>query len=105
MQGDEQGMGVPNPQELLRSDHACLEALFEELLGEFADGHQREMRSTWTEFDRSVLVHLDTEERSILPLFERVNPNETAALHARRLLPSPPGLGEACAPAGYSDHG
>lgn len=54
MQGDDQGMDAPNPQELLRSDHACLDALFEELLDEFANGHQREMRSTWTEFDRSV---------------------------------------------------
>ena len=83
MQGDHQRMDAPNPQELLRSDHARLEALFEELL---ADGHQRGIRSTWTGFDRSVLGHLDTEERFILPLFERVNPEETAALlaeHAR----------------------
>ncbi len=86
MQGDHQRVDAPNPQELLRSDHARLEALFEELLDDFADGHQREIRSTWTEFDRSVLGHLDTEERFILPLFERVNPEETAALlaeHAR----------------------
>ena len=91
MQSDHQRMDAPNSQEILRSDHARLDALFEELLDDFADGRQREIRSTWTEFDRSVLVHLDTEERFILPLFERVNPEETAALRAehariRRLL-------------------
>ena len=73
---------APNPQELLHSDHAGLEALFEELLEEFADGHQREIRSTWTEFERRLLVHFDAEERFILPLFERVNPEETAAVRA-----------------------
>ncbi len=97
MQGDDQGMEAPNPRELLRSDHTRLEAVFEELLDEFADGHQREIRSTWTEFDRSVLVHLDTEERFILPLFEQVNPAEAAALraeHARiRKLLSELGVG------------
>ena len=75
-------MDAPDPRELLRGDHACLEALFEELLDEFADGHQREIRSTWTEFERRLLVHFDTEERFILPLFERVNPEETAAVRA-----------------------
>ena len=91
MQSDHQRMDASDSQEILRSDHARLDALFEELLDDFADGHQREIRSTWTEFDRSLLVHLDTEERFILPRFERVNPAETAALRAehariRRLL-------------------
>jgi len=75
-------MDAPNCQEILRCDHARLDALFEELLDEFADGHQGEIRSTWTGFDRSLLLHFDTEERFILPRFERVNPEETAALRA-----------------------
>ncbi len=75
-------MGTPNPQELLRSDHSCLEALFGELLEDFADGHQGEIRSTWTEFERRLLAHFENEELFILPLFERVNPEEAAAVRA-----------------------
>ena len=83
--------GEPGPGELLRRDHARLDALFTELLDQFAEGNQRQMRAAWTDLDAGLTSHLDLEDRRILPLLAKVDPGEARALGAehvriRRLL-------------------
>lgn len=83
--------GESGPGELLRRDHARLDALFTELLDQFAEGNQHQMRAAWTDLDAGLTSHLDLEDRRILPLFAEVDSEEARALGAehvriRRLL-------------------
>ncbi len=67
---------------LLVRDHQRLEALFVQLLDAFREGDQDELRWMWSRFDAGLSAHLVVEERYLLPLFERVEPDEAAALLA-----------------------
>jgi len=67
---------------LLVRDHERLEALFAQLLDGFREGDRDELRELWTRFDAGLLAHLAAEERYLMPLFERVQPGEAAALLA-----------------------
>jgi hemerythrin-like domain-containing protein len=71
---------------LLRGDHQRLEELFVQLLEAFHESDWDELREMWSRFDAGLSAHLAAEERQLLPLFERVEPGEAAALladHAR----------------------
>jgi len=77
--------------QLLLSDHQRLDALFQRLLDDVQCGDWRVCQATWSSFERQLLEHLETEEKYLLPIFERDYPNETEGLleeHAsiRRLL-------------------
>lgn len=73
------------PGELLRRDHARLDALFTELLDQFEEGNQHDVRAAWVEFDDGLTAHLDLEERVILPLFAQVDRAEAEALRAEHV--------------------
>jgi Hemerythrin HHE cation binding domain len=67
---------------LLVRDHERLERLFVKLLDEFREGDPDDLRATWTHFETGLFAHLAAEERYLMPLFARVEPDEAAALLA-----------------------
>jgi hemerythrin-like domain-containing protein len=78
-------------QHLLRSDHARLETLFEQLVAAFAADARTDLSPLWATFEAGLQAHLALEERYILPEFEPTLPAEVAALASdhreiRRLL-------------------
>ncbi len=75
-------LGPSNLRQLLLRDHERLEALFEELLEVFREGHQCEIRTLWTDFESGLIAHFAFEERFLLPLFAEGDPAEAAALRA-----------------------
>ncbi|MET0592906.1 MAG: hemerythrin domain-containing protein [Polyangiaceae bacterium] len=77
--------------ERLLADHQHFDALFAQLLADMHDGEWCICQGTWSRFERELLEHMAAEEALVLPIFEVVNPGETARLreeHAtvRRLL-------------------
>ncbi len=71
---------------LLVRDHERLDALFVRLLQTFLDGDPDDVRAMWTRFDAGLSAHLDAEERYLLPLFARVDPDEAAGLLAEHAV-------------------
>ena len=71
-----------HPGERLRREHQRLEALFSDLLDQFADGTERDLRAAWAEVEQGLLSHLEFEEQLILPHFAQVDALETQALRA-----------------------
>jgi hypothetical protein len=67
---------------LLSGDHRRLEGIFVQLLDAFSEGDPAELREMWSRFEAGLLAHLAAEERHLLPEFERVEPDEAAALLA-----------------------
>lgn len=65
---------------LLRNDHDRLERLYRSLMAAFEGGDRPECERIWTQLERGVLEHLETEEEHILPEFRRVDYAETLAL-------------------------
>ena len=77
--------------QLLLSDHQRLDKLFQRLLDDVHCGDWTVCQATWSSFERQLLEHLETEDKYLLPIFERDYPNETAGLQQqhvsiRRLL-------------------
>ncbi len=71
---------------LLVRDHERLDALFVKLLGAFREGDPDDVRAMWTRFEAGLAAHLHAEERYLLPLFARVEPDEAAALLAEHAV-------------------
>lgn len=67
---------------LLFDDHERLYALFIKLIDTFREGDWDDVRAIWTRFDSGLSAHFDAEERHLLPLFAREEPNEAAGLLA-----------------------
>jgi hemerythrin-like domain-containing protein len=65
---------------VLTRDHERLERLFEELCAAFDADARADAAVLWTEFDAALRVHMDLEERFILPAFSATEPHEAAAL-------------------------
>ena len=75
----------------LLADHRHFDTLFGQLLADMHAGEWDVCQGTWSRFERELLEHMAAEEALVLPIFELVNPAETARLreeHAtvRRLL-------------------
>jgi hemerythrin len=66
----------------LLAEHRSLDGLLEELLNHTHVGDTAAMDATWSKLDRSLSAHLETEERWMLPIFERGAPEEAAAVWA-----------------------
>jgi hemerythrin superfamily protein len=58
----------------LLEDHRRLELLFEELLSAFEENDREGVATTWSEFDRRLLAHMNAEERYLIPSLFRVDP-------------------------------
>ena len=69
----------------LLHDHARLDALFVELLDQFAEGNRRAVRAAWAQLDDGLAAHMAAEERHLLPLFEKIDLRETLALKAEHV--------------------
>lgn len=66
----------------LFTDHQRLDGLFESLLNCVHANDAEAAQAAWTEFDRGLAAHLDAEEASVLPLFERMDPAEAERIRA-----------------------
>lgn len=66
--------------EWLREDHRRLERLFQELENAVECANDPTIRATWTEFERGVTTHLETEERELFPALQERHPEEIARL-------------------------
>ncbi len=67
-------------RDLLTTDHARLERLFDELVAAFRSGAAEDAARLFTRFDEGLQAHLAFEEQRILPLFAETAPEEAAAL-------------------------
>lgn len=68
------------PLDLLEHDHARIEALYEALMDAVRVDAREAVLQLWAVLERSLLGHMDAEERWVLPAFARVDPVEAAAL-------------------------
>lgn len=76
---------TPAPQarglrELLATDHARLERLFDQLVEAFRADATEEAALAFSRFDEGLQAHLAFEEHHTLPVFARLAPAEAAAL-------------------------
>jgi hypothetical protein len=63
-------------------DHRRLDALFEDLLNRMHVNDVAAAREAWTAFDAGLTGHLEAEERFMIPIFQRHDPVEAAAILA-----------------------
>lgn len=66
--------------ELLRADHAALEATFRRTLGKLKGGDPDAIRAGWLAMEQELDAHLAAEERYVLPAFAKVYPREAARI-------------------------
>jgi hemerythrin superfamily protein len=64
----------------LHDDHLRLDALFEELQSRVHAGDAAAAQETWAAFEQGLLAHLEAEERFMLPVFEREDPDEAVVI-------------------------
>jgi hemerythrin-like domain-containing protein len=74
-----------HPGQRLRREHERLALMLDDLIDRFAEGNQRDVGAAWGEFEQALMVHLDFEDRYILPGFASVDPVETQALRDEHL--------------------
>ena len=72
--------GTNGAGELLRSDHARLDKIFDALLASYESNDWEEVRAQWDVFESSLLDHMAAEERYIFPKFRNAHLTETHAL-------------------------
>lgn len=64
----------------LRADHQHLDALFEALLNCVHVNDAGATQAVWAELDHGLAAHLEAEEEHMLPLFDRFDATEAAAI-------------------------
>ncbi|KYF89045.1 hypothetical protein BE17_02215 [Sorangium cellulosum] len=69
----------------LHRDHQRLDEVFETLLNRVHAGDVEAARETWGTFERDLLAHMEAEEALLLPLFDRVDPEEAGTIRAEHL--------------------
>jgi len=67
-------------RDAFQHDHRRLDALFEELLNRVHIDDAAAARQAWTAFEHGLMTHIEAEERHMIPIFERRDPDEAAAL-------------------------
>ncbi len=68
--------------EALHEHHQRLQGLFDTLENRMHAGDFQAADEAWTELDKGLLTHLEAEEETMLPVFDRVDPAEAAAIRA-----------------------
>ncbi|MEO6575089.1 MAG: hemerythrin domain-containing protein, partial [Polyangiaceae bacterium] len=63
-------------------DHARLEALLEQLLAAFEANDREDVQSLWTDFESSLLAHMEAEETFLIPTLLRTREREAYSLLA-----------------------
>jgi hypothetical protein len=66
--------------ETLRADHRRFDTLFEALLDSVHRNDAEAAQAAWTQLDHGLASHLEAEEAYMLPLFDRFDPAEAAAI-------------------------
>lgn len=66
----------------LRHDHASLEVRYGSLMAAYESGDWRVVRDEWNVLEREVRVHMNAEEKHVLPAFAAVDAQEAGALLA-----------------------
>jgi hemerythrin len=65
-----------------QQDHLRLDGLFEDLLNRMHVNDVAAAREVWTAFDAGLAGHLEAEESFMIPIFQRHDPVEAAAILA-----------------------
>ena len=66
--------------ERLREDHHTLDALCEDIVNRVQSGDTAILDAGWSDLDAMLVEHMDFEERSLLPRFDAMDPEESARL-------------------------
>lgn len=66
--------------DILRSEHAHLEVVYEELLRAYRRGDWNEVDTQWPRFESTLRTHMDHEERDVFPSFRLIAPEEADVL-------------------------
>lgn len=64
----------------LTRSHTYLRELLSRLLAAMAANARDDVRTLWNELDHGLLSHMEAEERFVLPVFARLDPEEARAL-------------------------
>jgi len=65
--------------QFMTASHRHLDQVFSNLLGAL-EVNAPDVRELWTELDHGLAAHMEAEERYVLPVFARVDPDEAVAL-------------------------
>ncbi len=76
----ERGNQPESVAQLLASDHAHLEQLFQAVIACLRGGDPERLRVRWLELDYALELHLNLEEAQLLPRFARAFPTSAARL-------------------------
>lgn len=74
------GGAVAGVFEVMRRDHELLDELYGDLLVSYAAGDWPDVAAQWIIFEPALRMHMDAEERDVLPAFRGVDPVEADAL-------------------------
>jgi nucleotide-binding universal stress UspA family protein len=74
--------GALRAGEVMRRDHELLDELYRDLLWSCAAGDWPDVAAQWSIFEPALRMHMDAEERDVLPAFRGVDPVEADALLA-----------------------
>ena len=72
--------------DLMRDEHARLERSFSELLERAYEDDLEALRASFRELERELRAHLELEEVSLLPAFERKDPREAERIRLEHEL-------------------
>jgi iron-sulfur cluster repair protein YtfE (RIC family) len=64
----------------LREDHDALEELASKIIQMVVEGDREDVSNAVTAMEASILMHLEGEERELIPRYARENPVEAAAI-------------------------
>ena len=62
------------------ADHRRLEHLLDQLTNAFEANNRGEIQSVWTDLESSLLVHIDAEEKFLIPALRRRHEKEAMAI-------------------------
>lgn len=68
--------------EIMRRDHDLLEELYSDLLSAYEEGDWSDVRAQWSVFEPALRMHMEMEERDVLPVFRGVDAQDADALIA-----------------------
>jgi hemerythrin-like domain-containing protein len=73
-------MATSKLYDAMREDHQRLERVFETLLNYVHVDDREGMQAAWDDFERGLSAHLEVEEAEMIPVLDRDNQEEAAAI-------------------------
>lgn len=68
--------------EVMHRDHELLEELYRDLLASYQAGDWSDVAAQWSVFEPALRMHMDAEERDVLPAFRAIDEKEADAILA-----------------------